>query len=93
MRNMKYHYKRNNKKNDKNKEQKDKKPSSVSLQDNRIIYLNGEINDSTAKEIIEQLLKFDISDHKKTVTFLINSGGGNVSAGLAIYNVMNYVQT
>ncbi len=92
MKNMKYHYKRNNKKNGKDKEQKDKKPSSVSLQDNRIIYLNGEINDSTAKEIIEQLLKFDISDHKKTVTFLINSGGGSVSAGLAIYNVMNYVK-
>lgn len=76
-----------------NRERKDKRASSVNLMDNRIIFLNGEITDISFKEIIEQLLKLDMSNDKKDITLFTNSGGGNVPATLAIYDTMNYIKS
>lgn len=86
MRNNKRHYRGN-------REHKDKKASTVNLMDNRVIFLNGEITDSSAKEIIEQLLKLDMSNNKKDITLFINSGGGSVPASLALFDMMNYIKS
>ena len=71
---------------------KDEKLSSISLSDKRIIYLDGEIDDSTAKDVIDKLLRYDMLNHKD-ITIYINSPGGKVTAGLAIYDVMNYIKS
>lgn len=68
------------------------KLSSVSLSDERIIYLDGEIDDSTAKDVIDKLLRYDMLNHKD-ITIYINSPGGKVTAGLAIYDTMNYIKS
>ena len=78
------------KKNNNNKEQP--KVSSIDLHEKRIIYLDGEIVDKTAKETIELMLKMDEVNHQD-ITLYINSGGGSVSAGLAIYDVMNMIKS
>lgn len=71
---------------------KDEKLSSISLSDKRIIYLDGEIDDSTAKDVIDKLLRYDMLNHKD-ITIYINSPGGKVTAGLAIYDTMNYIKS
>ena len=71
---------------------KDEKLSSISLSDKRIIYLDGEIDDSTAKDAIDKLLRYDMLNHKD-ITLYINSPGGKVTAGLAIYDTMNYIKS
>lgn len=76
----------------KKKLKKDEKLSSISLSDKRIIYLDGEIDDSTAKDVIDKLLRYDMLNHKD-ITIYINSPGGKVTAGLAIYDVMNYIKS
>lgn len=76
-----------------NQKNKDGRSSIVNLMDNRIIFLNGEITDSSSKEIIEQLLKLDMSNNKKDITLFINSGGGNVPAALALFDTMNYIKS
>lgn len=76
----------------KGKKFKEKKLSSINLQEKRIVYLNGEINESLAKETIELLLRLDMVNHKD-ITMYINSGGGAVNAGLAIYDTMNYIKS
>lgn len=82
---------KNKKKKDKRKEEK--RASSINLFDNeRIIFLNEEITDNLAKEIIEKLLKLDAVNHKD-ITMYINSPGGSVSSGLAIYDTMNYIKS
>ena len=60
------------------------------LQD-RIIFLSDEVNDTTASLVIAQLLFLDSVDKEKDSAFYINSPGGSISAGLAIYDTMNMV--
>ena len=60
------------------------------LQD-RIIFLSDEVNDTTASLVIAQLLFLDSVDKEKDISFYINSPGGSISAGLAIYDTMNMV--
>lgn len=57
----------------------------------RIIMLTGEITDETANLVIAQLLFLESDDAKKDISLYINSPGGSVSAGLAIYDTMNYI--
>lgn len=57
----------------------------------RIVMLNGEVNDHSANIIIAQLLFLAAEDPQKDIYFYINSPGGSVSAGLAIYDTMNYI--
>ena len=58
----------------------------------RIVFLNGEVNDDSASAIIAQLLFLESQDPDKDISFYINSPGGSVTAGLAIYDTMNYVK-
>lgn len=58
----------------------------------RIIFLGGEIDDVVANSVIAQLLFLDSQDPKKDVQLYINSPGGSVTAGLAIYDTMQYVK-
>lgn len=58
----------------------------------RIIMLSGEVNDEMANSIIAQLLFLDAQDPKKDIYLYINSPGGSVSAGLAIFDTMNFVK-
>jgi ATP-dependent Clp protease, protease subunit len=57
----------------------------------RIIFLGSEVTDALANSIIAQLLVLDSEDPKKEVSLYINSPGGSVSAGMAIYDTMQYV--
>lgn len=57
----------------------------------RIIFLGSAVNDDVANLIIAQLLFLEADDPDKDITFYINSPGGVVTAGLAIYDTMNYV--
>jgi len=61
------------------------------LQD-RIIMLSGEVNDDIASLIVAQLLFLESQDPSKDIHLYINSPGGSVSAGFAIYDTMNYVK-
>ncbi len=58
----------------------------------RIVFLNGEVNDYSASAIIAQLLFLESQDRDKDINFYINSPGGSVTAGLAIYDTMNYIK-
>lgn len=58
----------------------------------RIIFLGEAINDHTANIIIAQLLFLEAEDKNKEIKFYINSPGGSVSAGLAIYDTMQYIK-
>ncbi len=58
----------------------------------RIIFLGGPINDGVANTIIAQFLFLEHEDPKKDIQLYINSPGGSVSAGLAIYDTMQYVK-
>lgn len=58
----------------------------------RIIFLGTSINDDIASLIIAQLLFLEAEDPEKDITFYINSPGGSVTAGLAIYDTMQYVR-
>jgi len=58
----------------------------------RIIFLGTAVNDDVANVIIAQLLFLEAEDPDKDITFYINSPGGIVTAGLAIYDTMNYVK-
>ena len=60
------------------------------LQD-RIIFLTGEVNDDVASLLVSQLLFLESQDSEKDVQFYINSPGGSVSAGFAIYDTMQYI--
>lgn len=57
----------------------------------RIIMLNGEINDAVANSIVSQLLFLSAEDSEKDIFLYINSPGGSITAGLAIYDTMNLV--
>ena len=58
----------------------------------RIIFLTGEVNDDVASLLVSQLLFLESQDSEKDVQFYINSPGGSVSAGFAIYDTMNYIK-
>ncbi|MBO7402942.1 MAG: ATP-dependent Clp endopeptidase proteolytic subunit ClpP [Lachnospiraceae bacterium] len=58
----------------------------------RIIFLSGEVTDETAALVVAQLLFLESEDPGKDINLYIDSPGGSVSAGLAIYDTMNYVK-
>ena len=62
------------------------------LLNDRIIFLSDQVNDTTASLVIAQLLYLESQDNEKDINFYINSPGGSVSAGLAIYDTMNYIK-
>ena len=62
------------------------------LLNDRIIMLSEEVNDTTASLIVAQLLFLEAQDPDKDIQFYIHSPGGSVSAGLAIYDTMQYVK-
>ena len=62
------------------------------LLEDRIIFITGEINIQTANLVIGQLLYLETKDPKKDIYLYINSPGGLVSAGLAIYDTINYIK-
>jgi ATP-dependent Clp protease protease subunit len=59
----------------------------------RIVFIDGEINDLTADLVVAQLLFLDGQDTEKDINLYINSPGGSVTAGLAIYDTMQYVKS
>ncbi|MDD3232133.1 MAG: ATP-dependent Clp protease proteolytic subunit [Clostridia bacterium] len=62
------------------------------LLEDRIIFLTGEVNDASANTIIAQLIYLEGKNPDKDIYFYINSPGGSITAGLAIYDTMNYVK-
>ncbi len=62
------------------------------LLNDRIIFLSDEVNDVTASLVVAQLLFLEAQDPDKDISFYINSPGGSVTAGMAIYDTMNYVK-
>lgn len=62
------------------------------LLEDRIIFLSGEINDAVANTIVAQLIYLEGKDPSKDISVYINSPGGSVSAGMAIYDTMNYIK-
>ena len=59
----------------------------------RIIFLSEEVNDVTASLIVAQMLFLEAEDPGKDINFYINSPGGSVTAGMAIYDTMNYIKS
>ena len=62
------------------------------LLNDRIIMLSDEVNDATASLIVAQMLYLEAQDPDKDINFYINSPGGSVSAGFAIYDTMNFIK-
>lgn len=62
------------------------------LLEDRIIFLTGEVNDISANIVVAQLLYLEGKDPDKDIYLYINSPGGSVSAGLAIFDTMNYLK-
>ena len=62
------------------------------LLEERIIFITGEINDALANTVVAQLLYLEAKDSTKDIDVYINSPGGSVTAGLAIYDTMNYIK-
>lgn len=62
------------------------------LLEDRIIFLIGEIDDAVANTVVAQLIYLEAKDPQKDISLYINSPGGSVSAGLAIYDTMNYIK-
>ena len=62
------------------------------LLSDRIVMLSDEVNDATASVVIAQLLYLEGQDPNKDISLYINSPGGSVSAGFAIYDTMNYIK-
>ncbi len=59
----------------------------------RIVFINGEINDQLSSLVIAQLLFLEAEDPDKDVSIYINSPGGIITSGLAIYDTMNYIKS
>lgn len=62
------------------------------LLNDRIVFLGEEVNDASASVIVAQLLYLEAQDPDKDIQFYINSPGGSVTAGLAIYDTMQYIK-
>ena len=62
------------------------------LLEDRIIFLSGEIDDALANTVVAQLIYLEGKDPSKDISIYINSPGGSVTAGMAIYDTMNYIK-
>ena len=62
------------------------------LLNDRIIYLGEEINDVTASLVVAQLLYLEAQDPEKDISLYINSPGGSITSGMAIYDTMNFIK-
>ena len=62
------------------------------LLNDRIIFLSDEVNDATASLVVAQMLFLEGQDPDKDIAFYINSPGGSVTAGMAIYDTMNFIK-
>ena len=62
------------------------------LLNDRIIFLSEEVNDTTASLVVAQLLYLEAQDPDKDIQFYINSPGGSVTAGMAIYDTVQYIK-
>ena len=62
------------------------------LLNDRIIFLSDEVNDTTASLVVAQLLFLEAQDPDKDISFYINSPGGSVTAGMAIYDTMKFIR-
>ncbi|HCX65860.1 MAG TPA: ATP-dependent Clp protease proteolytic subunit, partial [Eubacteriaceae bacterium] len=59
----------------------------------RIVFLNGEVNDVSASLIVAQMLFLEAEDADKDIQLYINSPGGSITAGFAIYDTMNFIKS
>ncbi len=62
------------------------------LLNDRIVFLGDEVNDATASLVVAQLLYLEAKDPEKDISLYINSPGGSVTAGMAIYDTMNFIK-
>ena len=62
------------------------------LLNDRIVFLSDEVNDATASLVVAQMLFLEAQDPDKDISFYINSPGGSVSAGMAIYDTMQFIK-
>lgn len=62
------------------------------LLEDRIVFLTGEVNDVSADIVIAQLIYLEGKDPEKDISLYINSPGGSVTAGMGIYDTMNYIK-
>ena len=62
------------------------------LLNDRIVFLSDEVNDVTASLVVAQLLHLESQDPEKDIALYINSPGGSVTAGMAIFDTMNYIK-
>jgi len=62
------------------------------LLNDRIVFLSEEVNDTTASLVVAQMLYLEAQDPDKDIQFYINSPGGSVTSGLAIYDTMQYIK-
>jgi len=62
------------------------------LLSDRIVFLGDEVNDVTASLVVAQMLFLESQDPDKDIAFYINSPGGSISSGMAIYDTMNYIK-
>ena len=62
------------------------------LLNDRIVFLSDEVNDQTASLVVAQLLYLEAQDPDKDINFYINSPGGSITAGMAIYDTMQYIK-
>ena len=62
------------------------------LLNDRVIFLSDEVNDATASLVVAQMLYLEAQDPDKDIAFYINSPGGSVTAGMAIYDTMQYIK-
>lgn len=62
------------------------------LLNDRIVFLSDEVNDATASLVVAQMLFLEAQDPEKDIQFYINSPGGSITSGMAIYDTMQYVK-
>ncbi len=62
------------------------------LLNDRIVFLSDEVNDTTASLVVAQMLFLEAQDPDKDISFYINSPGGSVTAGMAIYDTMQFIK-
>ena len=62
------------------------------LLNDRIVFLSEEVNDVTASLVVAQLLFLEAQDPDRDISFYINSPGGSITAGMAIYDTMNFIK-
>lgn len=62
------------------------------LLNDRIVFLSDEVNDVTASLVVAQLLYLEAQDPDKDISLYINSPGGSITSGMAIYDTMNYIK-